>query len=275
MPYTNFIATRRMIVNFDHAHLSASVFRHANAKDAQFYGSNLDTVDFTHANLQRANFTKTVITKSQLQGAFSIRNAQLPDQTFGRDLNLIDNGPDICNDTLIGNWKIQTGKINRIMSSDSNNCLFVLKSYDIRTLMLQHVNLSKFWDSHLWPYSQAVLYTHMGKSVSVQLNGINRIGKIVSQRNSSKFRFSDIPIFDIFYFNIGSFKGNITLKLHKDMHILEILVGFNMHFNKTQVNESWCEDMDLFIDYGIESEIVQSMLFITVFSSCVQIVNSI
>ncbi|CAF1527352.1 unnamed protein product [Adineta ricciae] len=240
MPYTNFVGTRRMIVNFDKTHLSMSIFRHANAKDTQFYRSNLDAVDFNRANLQKANFTKTNITKSQLRSALSIQNAQLPDETLGRDLNLIDNGPATCNSSLLGKWKLITGKIVRMISNIDNNCVFILQSFDNKALMLQHINLSQVWDSHLWPYSQAILFIQMTNGVSIQLSGISKNGKIINQRN------------------LSFIEENITMRLHNEMHILEILVEFNIYSNKTQMNKSWCKDMEMFIDYDIESEFLQT-----------------
>ncbi len=258
MPYTNFTEARRMIVSFDRTHLSTSDFRHANVKDAQFRDSNLDMVNFTLANLQKTNFTKTQITERQLRSALSIRGAQLPDGTPGRDSNLINNGPVVCNSSSVGSWKLQTGKITRKMSNVDSNCYFVLQSYDAGAVMLQRIDLSEVWDSHLWSYSQAVLYARTTNGVLIQLNGMSRRGKIIDQRRSSKFRYADNSI-HIFYSDIASIEGNITMRLHKEMQMLEILVEFRAHPNKTRVNDSWCEDIDLFIDYGTESEFLQGM----------------
>ena len=44
------------------------------------------------------------------------------------------------------------------------------------------------------------------------------------------------------------------MMLHKDMQELEILVKFNAHPNKAYNNNSWCADIELFIDYGTEFE---------------------
>jgi len=258
MPYTNFTEARLMIVSFDSAHLSRSVFRHANVKDAQFLDSILDMVDFTRANLQKTNFTKTQITEIQLRSALSVRGARLPDGMPGRDSNLINNGPVVCDSSLVGGWELQAGKITRKMSNVDSSCYFVLQSYDSGAVMLQRINLSEVWDSHLWSYSQAVLYARTTNGVLIQLNGMSRRGKIIDQRQSSKFRYADNSI-HIFYSDIASIEGNITMRLHKEMQMLEILVEFRAHSNKTRLNDSWCEDVDLYIDYGTESELLQGM----------------
>ena len=44
------------------------------------------------------------------------------------------------------------------------------------------------------------------------------------------------------------------MRLHEGMQTLEVLVEFHAHFNKTHLNNSWCDDIELFIDYDTESE---------------------
>lgn len=53
--------------------------------------------------------------------------------------------------------------------------------------MLQRVKLSDIWNSDFWSYSHAVLNAQMGIGVSIQLRGLNNIGKFLDQRNSSRF----------------------------------------------------------------------------------------
>ena len=190
MPNTNFVQVRRMIARFDRANLFMSVFSHANLKDANFYHSNyLSTVDFSNANLQKTTFTNTELTESQLRSGLSIRDARLPNGKFGRDKNLINNGEADCNSSLVSSWQLKAGNVTATMSDkDRNNCYFILQSYAIGAVMLQRINLSTVWNRHLWSYSHAVLNARMGKNVSIQLSGMNSNGKILGQRNSSKFR---------------------------------------------------------------------------------------
>ena len=49
------------------------------------------------------------------------------------------------------------------------------------------------------------------------------------------------------------------MRLHEEMQTLEILVEFHVHFNKTHLNNSWCDDIELFIDYDTEAESLWGM----------------
>ncbi len=42
------------------------------------------------------------------------------------------------------------------------------------------------------------------------------------------------------------------MRLYEEMQTLEIIVEFRAHFNKSHLNSSWCDDIELFIDYGTE-----------------------
>jgi len=127
MPNTNFVRSRRLIANFDTFDLSHSVFRYTNVKDARFYGKTLSSVDFSHANLQKTSFNNTFLIESQLQSALSIRDALLPNGTFGRDRNLIINGKGNCNSSLMKSWELKSGNVTTAMANkDNTNCYFLL-----------------------------------------------------------------------------------------------------------------------------------------------------
>ena len=201
MPNTNFAQVRRMIASFDRGDLSMSVFWHANVKDAHFYNNDLTTINFSYANLQKTSFKNIELTESQLRSALSIRDTQLPNGTLGRDPNLIINGDAGCNNSVFGRWELKTGNVTETMSDKNrSNCYFLLQSYSIGTVMLQHINLSSVWYPHLWPYSQAVLNAQMGKDVSIQLSGMSSSGKILGQRNSSKVRYTNNQFVHLFCF---------------------------------------------------------------------------
>ena len=42
--------------------------------------------------------------------------------------------------------------------------------------------------------------------------------------------------------------------LHENMQELEVLVKFSAHSNKTTTKRSWCDDIELFIDYSTLEE---------------------
>ena len=190
MQYTNFIQARRMLVHFGDANLSMSTFWHANAKGARFSNTDLNMVNFTLANLQKTEFPKTSITEKQLKSALSIRDTRLSTDTLGRDPNLIKNGYADCNSPLTDSWLLQTGRVIPMRSNEnSSKCHFILQSLGSGAIMSQRVKLSNIWNSDMWPYSHAVLNATMGISVSIQLSGFNNIGKILGQRNASKYIF--------------------------------------------------------------------------------------
>ncbi|CAF1158305.1 unnamed protein product [Adineta ricciae] len=236
MPSSSFMQTRRMDVNFDRADLVESIFCHANARAARFYSSDLTRVNFTSANLQRAKFINTTIMENQLKSTLSIHDAQLPDGTLGRDSNLIMNGDANCNSPISQNWQLKVGNIMVMMSDQAkNNCYFGLESYSIGAVIAQSINLSSVWDSHMWSHSQAVLNAKMGKGVSIQLNGIDSNGKLIDQRN----------------LNLSG--NNLIIRLQEAMQTLEIVVQFHIVSNRTHLNRSWCDDIQLFIDYDTQS----------------------
>jgi uncharacterized protein YjbI with pentapeptide repeats len=195
MHNTNFLQVRRMIAKFDNADLSMSIFSHANVKGASFYGftsNELTTVNFSNANLQNTTFTKIKLTQEQLRSALSIRDAQLPDGTLGRDPNLIKNGEADCNSFRAESWELKIGNVTvTISEKNRNNCYFVLQSYAIGAVMVQRISLSKVWDSHIWSYSKAVLNAQMGDGVSIYMKGMDSSEKILTQGNSSKFKYLD------------------------------------------------------------------------------------
>ena len=188
MQYTDFVQARRMLVQFVSANLSMSTFWRANVKGTRFISTNLKMVNFSLANLQKTEFSKTLITDKQLKSALSIRNARLSNKTLGRDRNLIENGNADCNSSITDSWLLQTGTVILTRSTkNKNKCHFTLQSLDTGAIMLQRVKLSDSWKSDFWPYSHAVLNAQMGIGVSIQMRGLNNIGKILDQRNSSRY----------------------------------------------------------------------------------------
>ena len=201
MPNTNFVQARCMIASFEHADLSMSTFSHANAKGTFFsYSRNLITVNFSNTNLQKAEFAGSEFTENQLKSAISIRDTVLSNRTLGRDPNLIDNGKADCNSSLLGKWHLKAGNVTSMMSDKNrSNCFFVLQSYGIGAVMRQSVKLVDIWDVHLWSYSHAVLNAQIGSNVSIQLSGISSSGKVLNQRNSSKFKYTGNVVVHLFF----------------------------------------------------------------------------
>ena len=188
MPYTDFVQARRMLVHFVGTNLSMSTFWHSNAKGARFSKANLKMVNFTLANLQKTELSKTSVTDEQLKSALSVRDARLSNNTLGRDRNLIKNGDADCNSSITDSWLLQTGTVILTRSTtNKNKCHFTLQSLDTGAIMLQRVKLSDIWNSDVWPYSHAVLNAQMGIGVSIQIRSLNNIGKILGQRNSSRY----------------------------------------------------------------------------------------
>jgi hypothetical protein len=52
------------------------------------------------------------------------------------------------------------------------------------------------------------------------------------------------------------------MRLYEEMQTLEILVEFHAHFNKTHGNNSWCNDVELFIDYDTEAYFLRGMFLV-------------
>lgn len=201
MPNTNFIEARRMLVHFVNARMFMSTFERANAKDVRFSITDLRMVNFTLANLQRTEFWDTSsITDEQLKSALSIRDARLFKGTLERDRNLIKNGHIDCNSSVSDSWLLHSGRVIPIRPNEnSGKCHFILQSLNTGAIMSQRVKLSNIWNSDLWPYSHAVLNAQMGNNVSIQLSGFSNIGKILGQRNSSKYILLTISVYILSY----------------------------------------------------------------------------
>ena len=192
MQNTSFVQASRMLVHFVRGSMFMSMFWHANTKEARFSSVYLlNTVNFTLANLHKTQIWDTYITDEQLKSALSIRDARLSSGILGRDPNRIKNGYADCNSPLNDSWILQTGSVIPTRTNESSNkCHFTLQSLDTGAIMLQRVNLSNIWNSYMWPYSHAVLNAQMGIGVSIQLSGINNIGKILDRHNSSRYKFT-------------------------------------------------------------------------------------
>ena len=191
MPQTSFVRARRMLVRYVGGFMDVCIFAQANLKGARFSNVILETVHFTGANLHRTEFSKTLITDEQLKSALSIRDTQLFNGKLARDPNLIKNGYANCNSPLTDSWLLWTGRVIPMKTTEnSNSCHFVLQSLNMGAIMLQRVKLSNIWNSYLWPYSHAALNAQMGVGVSIQLSGINNIGKILDRHNSSRHTLS-------------------------------------------------------------------------------------
>lgn len=155
---------------------------------ASFVGSDLKNVDFSQANLQKVNFTDAKITGSQLENALSIQDALLPNGTLARGNNLLNDGQTGCKISFGNGWILHKGNVTaKIPSADSNNCYFLLQSYNTGATMSQRVNLSNTWDSESWPHSLAVLSANMSLGVSIQLRIINNTKDIDAHLKLSKF----------------------------------------------------------------------------------------
>jgi hypothetical protein len=49
--------------------------------------------------------------------------------------------------------------------------------------------------------------------------------------------------------HLDSSENKIIIQLWKDMQELEVTVKFNAHNNKYNNGNSWCDNIELFIDY--------------------------
>ena len=160
----------------------SAYFWHANLKGASFNGVDLRAVDFTRANLARADFTKTTITDSQLRSALSIRDAQLPNGTLGRDPNLLNNGYADCNTSVRNSWQVREGDIAiENFGRNKSDCRFVSLQSNVRAIMSQRVSLINNWNSDLWTESQAVLRARMTKGVKILTRGIRDNHTLIDQ----------------------------------------------------------------------------------------------
>ena len=186
MPQTNFSRAQRVLANFTEANLTMSDFRDANLREAQFNKATFTMVNFSGANLHLADLRDTSITSDQLSSALSIRDARLPDGTLGRDSNLIINGHAECGTSLDRSWIVESGSVATQKSSSTNNeCVFALRSHAIGASMRQRIDLSTVWKKNIWPYSRALFHARMNGSVSVELNGYDKMGKTVAQTQTS------------------------------------------------------------------------------------------
>ena len=61
------------------------------------------------------------------------------------------------------------------------------------------------------------------------------------------------------HISIDTTEANIPLRLRKEMHLLEIRVEFDVPSNQLHNPTVWCDDIELFIDYGTEFESQQGM----------------
>jgi len=51
--------------------------------------------------------------------------------------------------------------------------------------------------------------------------------------------------------HLDSSEDTIIMQLHEDMQELEVVVKFNAHNNKYNNGNSWCDNIELFIDYDM------------------------
>ena len=255
MPYTDFVRAQRVLANFIGANLTMSDFRHANLREAQFNKAVLEMVNFSGANLHLADLNGTSITAEQLKSALSIRDARLPNGSLGRDPNLIINGHADCNRSLNQDWVVESGIIDiKKFSSENTDCVFALQSDATEAMMRQEMNLSSVWESDLWPYSRVLLSVRMNGSVSVELNGYDTIGQMVAQIQTSMLSIISPSLKICSFLSLDMTEMNIPMRLTREMHYLEVRTGFRA-VSKLSLNAtSWCDDIELFIEYGTEFE---------------------
>ncbi|CAF2251861.1 unnamed protein product [Rotaria magnacalcarata] len=238
--YANFQKASCIAARFNRSMLSYSNFWRSNLKHASFHSADLTNAIFTDANLYGAQFQYARITDMQLQSTLSIQDAILPNGTRAEDRNLINNGHADCTISPVDNRALLTGNVITAMSSTNDtNCQFMLQTFAMGATMMQRVNLSFKWDPNTWPHSQAVLSANMGSNVFIQLRGINEIGHIHSQQK------------------LNSTQRFISLVLNRDMHQLEVIIGFEALVKNSSKSNSWCDDIKLFIVYGTDLEFIQ------------------
>ncbi|CAM2707641.1 unnamed protein product [Rotaria socialis] len=235
--YTDFRQTTFSTVHFIGATLSYSNFSYSDAKHASFVRSSLSYIDFSDANFYKANFTGANITESQFESALSIQDATLPNGTLAHDMNLIENGQADCNINLTLSWTLKNDDVFTVSSDKDNyNCKFTLKPNRTRATISQRVNLSNKWSLTFWPNSHVVLSASMSIGVSIQLRVISSIG----------------PVWTVG--KLSSTEDNISLPLKNDMSGLEVQIEFSVLANRNNNIDYWCDDIRLFIIYGIHPE---------------------
>lgn len=181
--HTDFTGSYCEMVDFEYSNLSMSIFWRSNLKGAIFNNAILTGVNFSLANLQDAVFTNTIVTDNQLWSALSIRNALLPNRTLGRARNLLKNGYADCNTNVSSNWQVGNKSVVSITrDKDLKGCHFTLQSHTIGGDISQRIALADVWDFRHWKYSHTILSGRMTDGVTIQLNALNKKGKILENK---------------------------------------------------------------------------------------------
>jgi hypothetical protein len=194
---TSFQQTQCVGADFNNVKLSESTFLQTNAKKTVFKRARMTKVVFNQSNLRGADFTDVEMEDSPLSSAFSIGDIRFPNRTVGHDSNLINDDLTDCNISLVKHWKSEIGAVAAV--ANDTGCHFSLLSYDTGAIISRRIKIADIWNSVLWPHSQILVNVRLGHDVSVQLNGMNNIGKVQLQQNLSKQVKTD-NLIDIFLF---------------------------------------------------------------------------
>ncbi|CAF3757715.1 unnamed protein product [Rotaria sp. Silwood1] len=130
-------------VRLDHGILIDSNFRRASLIEASFSLSDLTESDFSESNLNQSKY----LTQIQLNQAFSISKAILPDGSIGKNINLIRNGNPTCDGSMMMNisqWIVPVqGSIIIVPQVNDSNCVFQATTSNI-THMNQSIDVSRY-----------------------------------------------------------------------------------------------------------------------------------
>jgi uncharacterized protein YjbI with pentapeptide repeats len=124
--------------SFEDVSMYGAIFRSAILYNVSFINANVGDVDFTKANLARAN-----ITKQQLESALSIAGAFLPDESKGRNRNLVRNGDAKCTESngTITEWVVN-GTVITNGPTNSSQCVF--EAGTVNATIQQNVDIVRY-----------------------------------------------------------------------------------------------------------------------------------
>ncbi|CAF4482484.1 unnamed protein product, partial [Rotaria sp. Silwood2] len=124
-----------------------------------------------------------------------------------------------------------------VVVQQKNECYAALLSNESKAVISQNVSLENEWNPDLWPYSHALLHARLSNGVSIELIGISRNGTILKKHILS-----------------ASMMSPGRMRLQKEMHEIVVKIHFKAYRSKLYREHVWCDDIELFIEYGTEFE---------------------
>ncbi|CAF1524978.1 unnamed protein product [Adineta ricciae] len=144
--YASFIQANCDGAHFDGSDLSHAKIIHSYLRFASFIQADFFQANLTGSYLTQVNFTGSKnLNKEQLDAAFSISEAFLPDGTIGRNKNLVKYGHPMCNQSMNNSMWIISPQTQMIIMNQINrtNCAFQSRASDV-TSMSQLVDINYY-----------------------------------------------------------------------------------------------------------------------------------